>query len=378
MINNYIFILIVGLISTTLSVEASKPETHKYPVLAGDTISTEFDYYPPAIKNSRNRIPLIIIGGSSYLMFGGDKDDYKMIAKYYSEMGYSVFNLNYHKGLIPLPLTDLAYKGTQSISAGIKEIIYLADEFKIDPDKLTLFGVSAGGISSLMIATLDEDTDELFGVLDMSNRFGSLYGNSPHISIDINPRVVVTLGAAICDINQIDQSDIENCHFFLIHGENDRIVSPLNDLPFTELGDYFNLGIDDVNNVIQNVEKENKILKLINSLLGVEKWIERSKLKTINGSYLVAKKLQSIDSNSVKTLFLPGEDHTILFGNSQRVPSAKFVSILRNVDRFIVNNTSSTTNYWMKIKSIVGFGLVFMILLLIITAIGIIRFFNIK
>jgi len=370
-----IFLLIaIGFIAKAAAIEKL---SFKYPVLAGDTISTVIDYYPPAVENDKNDIPLVIIGGSSYLMYGGSKDNVTMVAEYFAQLGYSTFNMNYHKGLIPLPLQDLAYKGTQSIAAGLKDIIHKAEEFDIDPRKLTLFGISAGGISSLMISTLDEESNEIFGVSDLEDKYGSLFGNSPYIGIDLNPAAVITLGAALADVNQIDVSDTKNCKYFLIHGEHDKIVAPERDLPFTDIGKLVNDGLSGLEGLIKQVESRHPAIEGASSLFGLNNWINNAKLKEIDGSFLVAEKLRSIDSTSVKTMFLPGEDHTILFGEKRRVPSARFKKILNDVDDFIYESTKSLSvfttfkNRASKIilsrkKAVVGGGVTFMVLLILL------------
>ena len=115
-------------------------------------------YYPkePA-ADSRRPLLLLIHGGAFY---NGDKQDigYPEMGHYFAERGYVVASINYRLGFLPLaPDVDRAgYRALQDAHAAVCYLIANADEFSIDTSNIFAAGTSAGAITALNLAFMQE------------------------------------------------------------------------------------------------------------------------------------------------------------------------------------------------------------------------------
>jgi len=206
----------------------------------GTNQSLELDFYEPQpTEEYLNKRPLVLMffGGS---FVAGSKNDTSIetwcdsLAHY----GYACAAIEYRLDNIfnfglPNQGVRAAYRAIQDGRAAIRFLLEDPNNFgfNIDPNYIYVGGESAGAITSIHIAYLDEAErpSETFspdmGCLDCS---GNNY-NQPFTIAG-----VIDLWGATLDLNYIDKSD--DVPTVIIHGDNDNVV------PYTS-GSPFNIGV---------------------------------------------------------------------------------------------------------------------------------------
>ena len=115
-------------------------------------------YYPKEPATELRRPLLVLIHGGAF--YNGDKQDigYPEMGHYFAERGYVVASINYRLGFFPLaPSVDRAgYRALQDAHAAVCYLIANADEFGIDTTNIFAAGTSAGAITALNLAFMEE------------------------------------------------------------------------------------------------------------------------------------------------------------------------------------------------------------------------------
>ena len=125
-----------------------------------EKLNLDMDLYYPLEPVNQNRHPLLLLihGGAFY---NGDKRDlgYPEMGHYFAERGYVVASINYRLGFMPMaPDVDRAgYRALQDAHAAVCYLIENADEFGIDTTQIFAAGTSAGAITALNLAFMDEE-----------------------------------------------------------------------------------------------------------------------------------------------------------------------------------------------------------------------------
>ena len=259
-------------------------------------------YYPKeTVMQSKRPLLLLIHGGAFY---NGDKQDigYPEMGHHFAERGYVVASINYRLGFKPLaPDVDRAgYRALQDAHAAVSYLIENADEFGIDTTRIFAAGTSAGAITALNLAFMQEEnrpestrkdgvkgwistaTETLFGWLDKGLHFiGSLFNRDWDINVedfcetlgldsDLGPinavsgandhpfkvNAVVNMWGALHDLSMLKNSPETSILSF--HGDADRIVPYDYGYPFDQVFDSY---VDDV------------ILNLPGSMMGLADWM---------------------------------------------------------------------------------------------------------
>lgn len=196
------------------------------------------DVYEPEGDTASIRPIIFFIHGGSFV--GGSRGDQSInkTAEYFAQKGYVTANLEYRveQTQILTPYLDFADAGnfhkaiarvTQDIKAAIryfkKDAATNGNIYRVDTTTMFLYGSSAGAISSLFTAYLDD-------TVEMSQRFkvaykalGGLEGNSGNPGYSIKGiKAVVSCSGAIDDVNYINNNtDIDYLGF---HNNPDFVV----------------------------------------------------------------------------------------------------------------------------------------------------------
>jgi len=102
-----------------------------------DGIKLGLDIYQPSGDNTPN--PLIVITHGGFWM-AGDKFDYRPYGIEFAALGYTAASVNYRlSGQAPFPAA------IEDIRDAIVYLTKHAAEFNIDPNRIVMFGSSAGG-----------------------------------------------------------------------------------------------------------------------------------------------------------------------------------------------------------------------------------------
>lgn len=196
-----------------------------------------FDYYYP-VNDCLSRRPLVMLihGGGFFL---GDKRNPFMsdLCPHLAKCGYSVVSIDYRLGFGPLPssIDRIGYKALQDSRAALRFLVHNADEFCIDTSRIYIGGTSAGAITCLNIAFMDNDEipESAKGNIFRQN-LGGLDASSNDIKDKFNIKAVVNLWGAVSDTNMITPED--KVALLSVHGDADRMVPIDCDNPFQDAG----------------------------------------------------------------------------------------------------------------------------------------------
>ena len=251
-------------------------------------LNLDMDIYYPKEPATESRRPLLVLihGGAFY---NGDKQDigYPKMGHYFAERGYVVASINYRLGFKPLaPDVDRAgYRALQDAHAAVCYLIANADEFGIDTTNIFAAGTSAGAITALNLAFMEEEnrpestrangvkgwvsaaTKKIVGWLNKGiNAIGNLLGQDWGINgdnlckalglnSDLGPinavsgsqdrpfkiKAVVNMWGAVHDLSMISNS--KETSILAFHGDADQIVPYSDGYPFDNMLDPY---VDDV------------------------------------------------------------------------------------------------------------------------------------
>lgn len=197
-------------------------------------------YVYPAAKEKNTGAAILIVPGGGYLRLTADYSNMP-IASYYQQQGISAFVVCHRMPASPdLEVPEIA--PWQDIQRTMRIIRANAARWRIDPNRIGIFGGSAGGHGASTLATHKEDISAIGDELDrVSYAPAFMILLSPVISFE-SP--VVHKGSR--DRLLRDNSSEELIEFFsnekhvtpdtppafLVHANDDKIVSPLNSIVF--------------------------------------------------------------------------------------------------------------------------------------------------
>ncbi len=178
------------------------------------------DVYSTASPGDKQPAVLLIHGGS---FEEGSKENEEVIeyARYFARRGYVCFAMNYRlqADKPPAPmlwdivnLTSTAHAAFVDTKAAIRFVRANADKYNVDPDRIGVWGESAGAICALTAAVTDPDDYASDG-----GDFPIPEGNNPGVS----PRVQACIdlwGGADHVLLQFDRGDPP---IMVLHGEDD-------------------------------------------------------------------------------------------------------------------------------------------------------------
>jgi len=198
-------------------------------------IDLDMDIYEPAGDTLTNRPAIIFIHTGAFFSGHNELDDVVDLSIASAKRGYVSFNINYRLGLNILSAYSgerAVYRGTQDASAAIRYIREHHDVYNINPDKIFIWGSSAGSFIGLHLAYTEDDERP-------ESTYGS--GNDPDLGCidcegnDYNhyskPNGLVSCWGAIGDLDWIDSEN--NIPAIMFHGDLDPIVPFNSGYPFT-------------------------------------------------------------------------------------------------------------------------------------------------
>lgn len=190
------------------------------------------DIYQPQGDVNQVRPCLLFIHGGAFL-FGSREDANGVnVCKDFAKKGYVAVSIDYRLGLNTFSSSSAeraVYRGVQDTKAAIRFLKENYAAYGIDTTRIFAMGSSAGSISAIHAAYLEEDERA-----DITSTFNtpdlgciSCSGNS--FTHNDKPIAVANLWGAIVDTTYIEAGDVPMISF---HGTNDFVVSPDSASPF--------------------------------------------------------------------------------------------------------------------------------------------------
>jgi para-nitrobenzyl esterase len=198
--------------------------------VSGETKELLVDIFEPAGDDIAVRPFVLLLHGGAYV--GGEKESLHDVCREYAKRGYVAATMAYRLfdgPLIPLPdSTDLVEVVVQSVEDTYAALRYFindaADEnvYGIDTDMIFVGGVSAGGITAIHTAYMDEEDDIPSFMADFIDPEFGLGGNSNDLT-DITPEIkgILNFSGAIYNVSWMDDKDEP---IFSAHDDGDNVV----------------------------------------------------------------------------------------------------------------------------------------------------------
>lgn len=171
------------------SVGLSKASTQAIDLSYGSDSLQKFDIFLPSTAATQYPLVILIHGGG---FVGGDKSQYKNTGLSFAQKGIAAISLNYRFANAPLA-NEVEARQTEgalrSIKDGQRALQFIrchSKELRVNPNKVVLFGSSAGASMSLWIG-LQNDLANLSSkdpIERISTRVNGIVANSTQSSLD--------------------------------------------------------------------------------------------------------------------------------------------------------------------------------------------------
>lgn len=201
------------------------------------TRSLRMDVYMPNNDPLRLRPAIMLIHGGAFLF--GSKTDESLVkwCRHLSSMGYVVISPNYRIGFQPdlESIERTGYMALQDAHAAMRYVVAHRNEFRIDTTMLMAGGCSAGAITALNLAYMDDDfrPESSYGKGRKVPDLGPINSSGNKLRQTFSIKAVIDMWGAVYDIRMLDGKDIPIQAF---HGDQDKIVPYDHDYPFQAAG----------------------------------------------------------------------------------------------------------------------------------------------
>lgn len=198
-------------------------------------IDLNMDIYEPLGDTITNRPVIIFAHSGSFFTGSKEAQDMVELCKESARRGYVAISMEYRLGLNVLSSYSgerAVFRGIQDGSAIIRYLREFHDDYNINPEKIFLWGSSAGSFIGLHLAYLEdsERPESTFGT-DFDPDLGCIDCEGNSYEHSNKPTAVISTWGAISDLDYIDS--YENIPVALFHGTFDLVVPYDEGYPFT-------------------------------------------------------------------------------------------------------------------------------------------------
>ena len=196
---------------------------------ANSSTTLKLDFYEPSNDTLAARPLIIWVHGGSFI--GGSKTDpdVKALSERFAMKGYACASIDYRLGFFPFDSTNAikaVVRAVQDLKAAIRYFYKDAqtnNQFKIDTNHIFIGGSSAGAITALHVAYLN-DACEFSDYMNASSlaNLGGLDGNSGNPGYSTKVHAVISGCGALAKYNWLEAGDVPLCS---LHGTNDGTVT---------------------------------------------------------------------------------------------------------------------------------------------------------
>ena len=195
---------------------------------SGANTTLSLDFYEPTGDTETERPLIIWVHGGSFI--GGSKTDIdvKTWSESFARKGYACASISYRLGFFPFDSTNAVravVRAVQDLKGAIR--YFYKDRatdnlYKIDTTNIFIGGSSAGAITSLHVAYLNDEC-ELSDYLNSSqlSTLGGLEGTSGNAGYSTKVRGVLNGCGALAKYSWLEAGEVPLCS---VHGTNDGTV----------------------------------------------------------------------------------------------------------------------------------------------------------
>lgn len=197
--------------------------------LNGATTALFMDIYQPENDTEINRPLVVLAHGGSFI--SGNKSDLTETATFLAKAGYVVASINYR--LLDVTPTQLAFKqvvlnAVVDMKAAVRYFnkdVATDNIYKIDSNKIFIGGYSAGAITALHYAYVNNESElNTIGgntFVDYINSKGGLEGGSGNETYSSTIKGVINISGALFNKSFINSNEAS---LYSIHGTEDEVV----------------------------------------------------------------------------------------------------------------------------------------------------------
>lgn len=195
---------------------------------SGANTTLKLDFYEPTGDTAQARPLIIWAHGGSFL--GGTKADGDVVSlsQHFAKKGFVCASIDYRTGFFPIDSVNsvkAVVRAVQDMKASIR-FFYAdaqgANTYKIDTTKIYIGGSSAGAITALHVAYLDDEC-KISDYLNTAaiTALGGLEGTSGNAGYSTTVHGVINLCGALARYSWLEGDDVPLCS---LHGTSDGTV----------------------------------------------------------------------------------------------------------------------------------------------------------
>jgi poly(3-hydroxybutyrate) depolymerase len=195
-------------------------------------LELKMDIYQPQNSGNQKRPLLLVIHGGAFYI--GDKSSPPIVefCRYFASLGYTTASINYRLGFIPnkSSVERTGYSAVQDAHAAMRFLVENRDKYMIDTALIFVCGTSAGAITTLNLAFMQNDSrpESTHGSL-FSSDLGKIESSGNLLTNRFTIKAIGNMWGAINDLNHLKSAQVDVVSF---HGDKDRIVPYGYDYPF--------------------------------------------------------------------------------------------------------------------------------------------------
>ena len=191
-------------------------------IFNGQLKDLKLDIYMPNQLVNYQRPAIVVLHGGGFLF--GHKEDSLVVAlsQYYASHGYVVYNADYRTGMLAANALNTGkayYRAVQDAKSCVRYIRKTGVDIGVDTSQIFMVGVSAGALTSIATAYLDQNEIPTF--VNYS-ALGMLENASGNVGYSSKVSAVVSISGGVFDTTTIFENENEPIYSF--HGTADSTV----------------------------------------------------------------------------------------------------------------------------------------------------------
>jgi len=206
--------------------------------LDGDVKDLVFDFYAPANDELEERPLIIWAHGGTFI--SGDEDDLRFLGEHFAALGYANASINYRLAEVVFEnlqifdnnitelMADELIKATQDMRAAIRffrrDAAENGNQYGIDVDQIYVGGVSAGAITAVHVAYMDDLEGAESIAVDLPTLIeanGGLEGDSGNPGFSSEVSGVINFSGALASVDLIQADEVP---LVSVHDTEDGVV----------------------------------------------------------------------------------------------------------------------------------------------------------